>query len=62
MRHLRRVSKGPKRAQSSLCTNIDNDFQAQLCFVFEVLTSFFLPILQFKQPEEPADETLTAGS
>ncbi len=61
MKHLRSLSQRPALAQStSLCTNIDNDFQAQLCFVFEVLTSFFLPLVQLKQPEEPTDENLTA--
>ena len=52
MRHVRTITRVPQRAQSSLCTSIDNDFQAQLCLVLEILTTFVLPIIGYKQPEE----------
>ncbi len=60
MRHIKKMSRVPGRAETGLCTAIDNDFQAQLCFMYQVMTSFFLPVLQLKQPEDPTDTNETA--
>ena len=56
MRHLALVSRAPLRAQTDgnfeICNNIANDFQAQLCFVTELLVRFFLPIFESKSSGE----------
>jgi hypothetical protein len=58
MKHVHRISALPKRAQTdgtdtAICTDIGNDYQAQLCFLVELLTSFFLPVLQLKVSTDP---------
>ncbi len=52
MKHVRKISRGPAQAQSGLCDNIDNDYQAMLCFMIQLLTAFFLPLADIKKPEE----------
>jgi len=61
MRHIRLLTLVPPKAESALCTGITSDFQAQLCFLSTALTSFFLPILQLKQPVTPTDQNQTAA-
>lgn len=63
MKHLHRISALPKRAQTTtptdddsgaaICSDINNDFQAQLCFIVELLTSFFLPVFTLKASTNP---------
>lgn len=53
MKHLRALGAVPARAQTTLCGTITNDFQAQLCFLLQVLTSFFLPVITLKEPVDP---------
>lgn len=60
MRHIRLLTLVPPRAETALCTAISSDFQAQLCFLSQVLTGFFLPVLQLKQPVVPTDQNQTA--
>lgn len=52
MRHLRLVSKAPKKAQiTGLCgDNIDTDYEATLCFLLNILLGFFLPVVEAKYP------------
>lgn len=47
MHHLTPISKTPSKAQS-ICTNIQSDFQAKLCFTLEYLTAFALPLIDMK--------------
>jgi len=57
MKHIHHISTLPSRAQTEataeICTDIGNDYQAQLCFLVELLTSFFLPVLQLKVSTDP---------
>lgn len=51
MKHVATISRAPKPAQTTtfaICNDIANDFQAQLCFVTELLVNFFLPIYNAK--------------
>ena len=49
MKHIHTLSQLPKPAQSAaLCSNIESDFQAELCFIVEILISFALPLLSSK--------------
>lgn len=49
MRHVHAISCIPKAAQTvNVCTNIGSDFQARLCFLFQILTQFFLPLADLK--------------
>jgi len=45
---------------ASMCDDINSDFQAQLCFLLEVLTGFIFPIiepsLQAKYPSNSRTE------
>lgn len=53
MRHLTAISRVPKAAQSvNVCSNVSSDFQARLCFLFQILTQFFLPLAEIKAPSE----------
>ncbi len=49
MRHVKAISRTPARAQS-ICDNLDNDYQAFLCFFFEFLVAFILPLVDVKTP------------
>lgn len=53
MRHLNPVSRLPRAASTTpnICNNIGSDFQARLCFMFQILVSFFLPLAELKQPD-----------
>jgi hypothetical protein len=59
MRHLGRISALPARAQTegdngaAICNDINNDFQAQLCFFTELLINFFLPVFTLKASINP---------
>lgn len=53
MRHVRPVTALPSSA--ALCQNFQSDFQVRLCFIFELLTGLFLPILQLKNPVPTGD-------
>lgn len=59
MKHVHRISALPCRAQTdgtsdvAICSDISNDYQAQLCFLVELLTSFFLPLFQLKVSTDP---------
>jgi len=58
MRHVHAISRIPKAAQTvNVCTNVGSDFQARLCFLFQILTQFFLPLAEVKNP---TDDTPTA--
>ncbi|MBI2434795.1 MAG: hypothetical protein HYV26_18215 [Candidatus Hydrogenedentes bacterium] len=49
MRHVRPVSMWPAKAQTDgICANVEDDYEARLCFIVEVLTTFLLPLLQAK--------------
>jgi hypothetical protein len=52
MRHLVCVSRRPGRAQSTLCTNIGNDYQALLCFLLEALQTVFPSFADSKTPTQ----------
>lgn len=54
MRHLRCVSKAPKKAQiTGLCgDNIDTDYEATLCFLLNILVGFLLPVVEAKYPSD----------
>ena len=60
MRHTRMLTLVPAKAESAICTGITSNFQAQLCFLSTALTSFFLPVIQLKQPVTPTDTNQTA--
>ncbi len=47
MHHLKSITKTPDKAQS-ICTDIQSDFQAKLCFTLEYLTAFALPLINMK--------------
>jgi len=57
MKHARPISKVPNAAQTdgtaAICSDISNDYQAQLCFLVELLTSFFLPLFSIKRNGNP---------
>ena len=57
MKHVTCITNLPKRAQDdggiTICNDIGNDFQAQLCFLTELLTSFFLPLFTLKVSTDP---------
>jgi hypothetical protein len=50
MRHTKPLSRIPARAQvtGGVCDNINSNSQATLCFLLQLLTSFFLPVAQIK--------------
>lgn len=50
MRHTRSLSRIPARAQvtGGVCENIGSNSQATLCFLLQILVSFFLPVAQIK--------------
>lgn len=55
MNHIQRISRPPAKAED-ICTNIQSDYQALMCFLLDLLTAFFLPLASLKNPqEEPAD-------
>ncbi len=58
MRHLHTLTRVPSPASTTpnVCTNVSSDFQARLCFLFQLLVSFFLPLAEIKNP---TDETPT---
>ena len=49
MHHIQRISRPPAKAQD-ICDNIQSDYQAMMCFLLELLTAFFLPLAQMKDP------------
>lgn len=53
MRHVKSLSRLPKCAQSGLCATVESQSQAQLCFLLELLTSFFLPLFNIKYGPAP---------
>ncbi len=57
MKHMTLITSLPKQAQTdggiTICSDIGNDFQAQLCFLTELLTSFFLPLFELKVSTDP---------
>lgn len=59
MRHIHGISRLPRAAQTTptVCTGVASDFQARLCFLFQLLTQFFLPLAEIKNPAEPTDTT-----
>lgn len=54
MRHLHTVSRIPSPAQTTpgVCNNVSSDFQARLCFLYQLLVNFFLPLAEVKNPGE----------
>lgn len=50
MRHLNTMTRLPGVASTTpgVCASIGSDFQARLCFLFQLLTSFFLPLAELK--------------
>jgi len=56
VKHLHRISALPPRAQTTgVCGTVSSDFQAQLCFLLTILTQFFLPLAQIKNPSGGGD-------
>lgn len=57
MKHARPISMAPSKAQTdgtvAICDDISNDYQAQLCFLVELLTNFFLPLFSIKRNGNP---------
>ncbi len=57
MKHARPLTALPAKAQTgstaAICNDISNDYQAQLCFLVELLTSFFLPLATIKRNGNP---------
>ena len=49
--HIKGISRRPVKAQS-ICDSIDNEYQAMLCFLLQLLTDFFLPLADIKKPPE----------
>lgn len=60
MRHVSTISRMPVKASTTpgVCTTIGSDFQARLCFLFQLLVQFFLPLAQIKNPD-PGTGTTT---
>lgn len=56
MSHLKAISRSPASAQSGVCSNITNDYQAILCFILQIMTLFVLPLAQTKSPSEPTPD------
>jgi hypothetical protein len=52
MKHLAPLTKRPPSAQSDVCTNLQSDYQALLCFVLEVLQVIFPSIIESKTPTQ----------
>lgn len=52
MKHLAPVSRRPIQAQSDVCTNLQSDYQALLCFVLEVLQTIFPSVIDSKTPTQ----------
>lgn len=60
MRHLRTVTRVPSPASTpGVCTNVSSDFQARLCFLFQLLVNFFLPLAEIKNPTDTDTGTTT---
>lgn len=57
MKHARSITVLPAKAQTdgnvAICNDISNDYQAQLCFLVELLTAFFLPLASIKRGGNP---------
>ena len=49
MSHLKVISRPPAGAQTGVCSNITNDYQAVLCFMLQLMTMFILPLVEMKQ-------------
>ena len=54
MNHVRTISRRPLKAQSSLCTGFESDYQVLLCFILEVLQTIFPSIEDSKTPTQSA--------
>lgn len=52
MKHVRYISRRPSRAQSSLCTGFESDYQVLLCFLLEVLQTVFPFVEDSKTPTQ----------
>jgi len=52
MRHVSAISRMPAPASTTpgVCNSVTSDFQARLCFLFQLLVQFFLPLAQLKKP------------
>lgn len=58
MRHLNSLTRLPRPASTpNVCTNVSSDFQARLCFLFELLVNFFLPLAEVKTPTDTTTTT-----
>ncbi len=59
MRHLQAISRVPRSASTgpNVCTGVSSDFQARLCFLFQLLVDFFLPLAELKAPDDGTDTT-----
>lgn len=59
MRHISTISRIPGKASTTpgVCTTIGSDFQARLCFLFQLLVQFFLPLAQIKNPTDTGTTT-----
>jgi len=53
MQHVRVVTQGPLKA-ADMCADIQSDYQAALCFLIQVLTTVFLPLVELKTPSTTA--------
>jgi len=40
----------PASTTPGVCNSVTSDFQARLCFLFQLLVQFFLPLAQLKKP------------
>jgi len=63
MKRIRPITLMPQKAQqeSAFCSNLESDYQAFLCFLLSVLTSFFLPLAEIKKPQETTTTETTTS-
>jgi hypothetical protein len=57
MKHVVCLSKAPAKASTTtgICGTVTNDYSALLCFMTQLLTDFFLPLAQLKNPTPPSE-------
>ncbi len=57
---VKKITVKPVMAQqqsTDFCANPQSDYQVFLCFLFNVLVNFFLPLAEIKKPQETTSTT-----
>ena len=58
---VKKITLRPVLAQQSndFCANPQSDYQAFLCFLYNVLINFFLPLAEIKKPQDTTTDATT---